>query len=424
MRRVTVAPAFWAPSDGCVRIRAAERGRIDEARPQVDLRRRCSRPPRGREPETKKAARRRRTRGSVLTAAAVPTTRNDGAEPLAPQDSGGDAHCGDRDEQEGDEQKPAGTGRRDRRGEGLGCVDWPRGRLGAGLSGLVRAGLSGLGASDGTCAVPRVLGDVEQHGRIGAGRPLDVVSHGGWECRRVRGRRRPRRPAQAPSRRVRPRRTGRSPRQTEPSAAGPFAVAGDATTTAKPTAKVTVRSIRIDIDMDASTITSRGRGSRGPAEASRISLRSSAHASGRRRVLRARLRERELQHDDLGGGGGARVVDAGTRRGRRSPRTSTVACGAGDGNAVGAPRRMGACLDAVGGQRGRRVPAGRRSGALHRGFLPRGVHDHACDPDARPRRDRTCDRGDRTCRALRPAVQGFRARQQPRDARYPPSSTA
>ena len=38
---------------------------------------------------------------------------------------------------------------------------------------------------------------------------------------------------------------------------GPPAVAGDATTTAKQTAKVAVRSIRIDIDMDASTITSR-----------------------------------------------------------------------------------------------------------------------------------------------------------------------
>jgi hypothetical protein len=38
---------------------------------------------------------------------------------------------------------------------------------------------------------------------------------------------------------------------------GPFAVAGDAATTGKPAAKVAATSIRIDIDMDATTITSR-----------------------------------------------------------------------------------------------------------------------------------------------------------------------
>src|SRR5262245_48723084 len=121
---------------------------------------------------------------------------------------------------------------------------------------------------------------------------------------------------------------------------GAPAIAGDASTTAAPAEQVAAISIRID----AIRLASGGRGERRPAGASPAPLGWCAHALGRWRVLRPRLQERELRHDDLGGGGGARVVDPGTRRGRRSPRTTTTRDRTDDGNAACAPRRLGAPL--------------------------------------------------------------------------------
>ena len=47
---------------------------------------------------------------------------------------------------------------------------------------------SGVSATLGTGAEPRVLGEVEERGRVNAGSPLDLGSHGGRECRATRGR--------------------------------------------------------------------------------------------------------------------------------------------------------------------------------------------------------------------------------------------
>ncbi len=113
--------------------------------------------------------------------------------PLAPRRPGSDARRRDRDEQEGDEQEPAGTGRRGRRGERAGRrragrledgVAWDCGsRVGA----MPRDRSSGA-ATLGRGAEPRVLGEVEERGRVNAGSPLDLGSQGGRECRATRGR--------------------------------------------------------------------------------------------------------------------------------------------------------------------------------------------------------------------------------------------
>ncbi len=97
-------------------------------------------------------------------------------------------------------------------------------------------------------------------------------------------------------------------------------------------------------------------------------------------------------------------MDSGARRSRRSPRATAAAYGAGDRHAAGAPRRLGARLDAVGGRCGRCVPASRPGDALRRGILPRGVHGHARGRAAGPRRNRTRDRGHCARRAHRQAV--------------------
>ena len=114
--------------------------------------------------------------------------------PLAPRRPGSDARRRDRDEQEGDEQEPAGTGRRGRRGERAGRrragrledgLAWDCGsRVGA----LPRGRWSGVAAALGRGAEPRVLGEVEERGRVNAGSPLDLGSQGGRECRATRGR--------------------------------------------------------------------------------------------------------------------------------------------------------------------------------------------------------------------------------------------
>ena len=197
---------------------------------------------------------------------------------------------------------------------GSGVWDRPRGRLRAGLSGVVRP-WPARSWSRATGRAP-YQGSWAMWTNTGASLPAVLSTlprTAGGRVAVVRGRRRPRRLAQAPSRTVRLRRTGRSPHRTEPSAVGLSRLRVMPPRTPSQLQRSAVPRLSASTSTPT-TITSRERASRRPAEASRISLQTSTHAPGRLRVLRPRLRERELQHDDLGGGGGARVVDTGTDR--------------------------------------------------------------------------------------------------------------
>ena len=143
--------------------------------------------------------------------------------PLAPRRPGSDARRRDRDEQEGDEQEPAGTGRRGRRGEraGRACSTRGRGRVGLREQGWRDAEGSferrERGARDGR----RTEGPGQGRGararqRRQSSRPWLARRSGVPRPSRAMP---PRRSARVPSRRVRPRCTGRSQHQTEPSAA-------------------------------------------------------------------------------------------------------------------------------------------------------------------------------------------------------------
>ncbi len=109
---------------------------------------------------------------------------------------------------------------------------------------MPRGRWSGVAAALGRGAEPRVLGEVEERGRVNAGNPLDLGSQGGRECRATRGRRPP---------------VGTSPVAEGTTSmywaiaasdgtvgGGTAAIAGDATTTATPAEQVAAMSQRID----------------------------------------------------------------------------------------------------------------------------------------------------------------------------------
>ena len=246
--RVRVAPAFWARTTdtsafGPANAPGSRKPVLNgPAAPAFETTARARAKPRI-------AA--RRTDGPVYGWRRV-RSRTDAAPrgPLAPRRPGSDARRRDRDEQEGDEQEPAGTGRRGRRGERAG-----RRRAGRLEDGVAWDCGSRVGAMPRDRSSARDSRDGRRTEGPGRGRGARArqrrQSSRPWLARRsgVPPHSRampPRRSARVPSRRVRPRCTGRSQHQTEPSAAERPAIAGDATTTAIPAEQVAAMSLRID----------------------------------------------------------------------------------------------------------------------------------------------------------------------------------